>query len=377
MVRMRRQSATVRAAVGLGACACMWLLSAVCLAEVVVLRDGRRIAGKCRLSGREVSVARGLTTLYVPRASIERVELHPAEQAEFEKMRRQLERAGALGRYKLARWLDDHLQYERADVYYAEAIELDPNHSRARRALGYRRAGRGWVSDPAKQLARAARGFGTSAAEACVKLGKTYAENKQDRSAELAFRRALAADPYHQEALKLIQPFLAGYKPKNSYRTPLMGKTIAITHHDHKQVAYMYHAMDLAKVDAAGALHSGDPAKLESYHTWDVPVHAAAAGKVISVEQRFVDVPIGRPGDFLQANSVCIEHPGGEYTLYAHLRQASVVVRKGRHVKAGELLGKVGNSGTSSSPHLHFCLYDGDGISLPVTFVEEKPDAGK
>jgi len=45
-------------------------------------------------------------------------------------------------------------------------------------------------------------------------------------------------------------------------------------------------------------------------------------------------------------------------------------VKKGQHVKVGELLGTVGNSGSSWTPHLHFCLYDGDGISLPVTFVD-------
>ena len=44
-----------------------------------------------------------------------------------------------------------------------------------------------------------------------------------------------------------------------------------------------------------------------------------------------------------------------------------------QQVKAGQTLGKIGNSGSSSSPHLHFCLYDIDGISLPITFADEKP----
>ena len=359
-----------------GAFAWVMLACRLCRAPVLFLRDGRKMAGVCRLSGSKVAVSRALTTTYVPRASIERVELHPKEEREFQRLRRKQAFSGAEGQYELAKWLDDHLQFAAAEECYRKAIELQTNHVRARRALGYRREGRKWVPDPSKQLERATKGFGTSAAAACVKLGKIYAE-KENRAAEKAFRRALVADPHHAEALKLIQPYLVGYRPKNPYRKPLDGRTVAVSGHNHRTVAYMYHAIDLAKVDDAGKVCSGDVRKLESYHTYDAPVHAAAPGVVFFVEDRFADVPIGRPGDFLQANRVCIRHPGGEFTLYAHLKKGSVVVRKGEHVKAGRLLGKVGNSGSSGSPHLHFCLYDGDGISLPVTFVEEKPDAGK
>jgi murein DD-endopeptidase MepM/ murein hydrolase activator NlpD len=132
----------------------------------------------------------------------------------------------------------------------------------------------------------------------------------------------------------------------------------------------MYNAIDFAKVDEQGRINSGDGMKLEEYYTFDAPVYASASGEVITAEGRYPDIPIGKMGEFLQANSVCIQHAGGEYTLYAHLKQGSVLVKKGQHVKAGELLGKIGNSGSSSSPHLHFCFYDGDGISLPFKFTD-------
>jgi murein DD-endopeptidase MepM/ murein hydrolase activator NlpD len=106
-------------------------------------------------------------------------------------------------------------------------------------------------------------------------------------------------------------------------------------------------------------------------------VVAAAAGEVFSVTDRYPDMPVGQVGSFLEANTVCIRHPGGEYTIYAHLKRGSVVVKKGQTVQAGTLLGKVGNSGSSTSPHLHFCVYDNDGISLPVTFTGDKPPAEK
>ena len=139
----------------------------------------------------------------------------------------------------------------------------------------------------------------------------------------------------------------------------------------------MYNAVDLVLLDADGKMMSGDARKLESYHIFGAPVHAAAAGEVFSVIGNHRDMPVGRPGDFLKANSVAIKHAGGEYTLYAHLKQGSIVVRKGQRVKAGQLLGKIGNSGSTMTPHLHFCIYDGDAISLPFTFADPKPPADK
>jgi len=343
--------------------------------EVVILRDGRGMAGDCHVSGKNIAISGGSTTRYIPRAMVDRVELVKREQEEFEELREKLQRAGAEGQYRLGKWLDDHLQFAQADEYYRKAIELDTNHKSARRVLGYRRAGRDWVAVPSQQLARASMGFGRTAADACVTLGKGYAEKENAKAAENAFRKALVAYPYHTEALQLIQPYLADYKPRHAYRTPLVGRTVVVSGHNHKLAAYMYHAVDLALVGDEGRLSVGDPSDLESYRSFGAPVYAAAAGEVIDAKNDFPDTPIGRLGLFLKANSVCIRHAGGEFTLYAHLKQHSVVVRKGQHVKAGQLLGKVGNSGSSWRPHLHFCLYDTDGISLPVTFTEPEPAA--
>lgn len=46
------------------------------------------------------------------------------------------------------------------------------------------------------------------------------------------------------------------------------------------------------------------------------------------------------------------------YTAYAHLALGSVTVDVGQHVKRGDVVGRVGSSGNSTAPHLHFQLMD-------------------
>lgn len=53
-------------------------------------------------------------------------------------------------------------------------------------------------------------------------------------------------------------------------------------------------------------------------------------------------------------NVVKIKHPGGYESLYAH--QSRIRVKRGQHVKKGQIIGYVGSTGRSTGPHLHFGL---------------------
>lgn len=71
------------------------------------------------------------------------------------------------------------------------------------------------------------------------------------------------------------------------------------------------------------------------------PIRAAGDGVVVSAE------PFGGYG-----NATIIDHGGGVASLYAH--QSSMGVSAGQRVTAGQVIGRVGCTGTCTGPHLHF-----------------------
>jgi murein DD-endopeptidase MepM/ murein hydrolase activator NlpD len=55
---------------------------------------------------------------------------------------------------------------------------------------------------------------------------------------------------------------------------------------------------------------------------------------------------------------VVIEIAPGAFAAYAHIQTGSVAVKTGDRVKAGDVVGKLGNSGNTTAPHLHFAILD-------------------
>ena len=62
------------------------------------------------------------------------------------------------------------------------------------------------------------------------------------------------------------------------------------------------------------------------------------------------------------------------YAAFAHLQMGSIPVRVGQRVKKGDILGKVGHSGNSTAPHLHFQLMDSSDLvsakGIPCAFQQ-------
>ena len=68
-------------------------------------------------------------------------------------------------------------------------------------------------------------------------------------------------------------------------------------------------------------------------------------------------------------NMVVINHGGGYKTRYAHMLNGSITVRNGDYVEGGKAIGKVGSTGNSTGPHLHFeVIYNGE-TQNPVNYI--------
>lgn len=91
-----------------------------------------------------------------------------------------------------------------------------------------------------------------------------------------------------------------------------------------------------------GHLHDG----LDFLAPTGTPVRAADAGEVVLVQAP------GRSGGY--GNFVCLQHRPHLASCYAHLSAVKARVRKGARVRRGEVIGRVGSTGSSTAPHLHF-----------------------
>jgi Peptidase family M23 len=141
------------------------------------------------------------------------------------------------------------------------------------------------------------------------------------------------------------------------------------------------YAIDWVRIDDGGFWWRGDPAQNESYLVFGDAVYSATAGVVVSTRD---DLPENTPphplpdldvGNAL-GNHVIVDLGDGRFATYAHLQPGSVQVSVGERVHRGQHLGRVGNTGSSSAPHLHFHVTDsaaGNGIrSNGVPYVFER-----
>jgi hypothetical protein len=127
-------------------------------------------------------------------------------------------------------------------------------------------------------------------------------------------------------------------------------------------------AIDYVKLGADGRLVAGDGSRNEDWVCYGSDLLAVADGTIVDVRD---GLPDNQPGG--RAIPMTMENLGGNYVVldiggrhdrfafYAHAIPGSLTVKVGDHVTSGQLLGKLGNSGNSGAPHLHFHVCDGSG----------------
>jgi hypothetical protein len=138
-------------------------------------------------------------------------------------------------------------------------------------------------------------------------------------------------------------------------------------------------AIDWVKVGPNGDSHHDETSRNENFWGYGEPVLAVADGEVTEV----VDgIPENTPRvlpkevtlDNIAGNHVIVQIAPGQFATVGHLKNGSIKVRLHQHVRRGEVLGLLGNTGNSTAPHMHFQLTDRSSVlqaqGIPFVFAQ-------
>lgn len=147
------------------------------------------------------------------------------------------------------------------------------------------------------------------------------------------------------------------------------GGGIALLNH-HAGHAGQRYAADISAIDEAGLRAPGIlPDELTRYAIYGATVVSPCDGRVVEMRENLPDlVPPRTDRDNPAGNHVIIDC--GEVNVeLAHLQRDSIDVAPGDRLAIGDRIGKVGNSGNITEPHLHIHAFDpesGEGIPMSV-----------
>lgn len=169
----------------------------------------------------------------------------------------------------------------------------------------------------------------------------SYSQTNENRTKEQILQRYVVKFVEKTESFNDIVSLCKIYHPILNYipcQSPLMSE-ISITSN--------FGERRHPTVSNTTQFHSGIDLKAE----YGTPLFAPANGRVKRVLLN----------DVKSGNAIIISHVGGYETIYAHLSEISVAA--GDHVKKLQYIGKTGNSGNSTGPHLHYGIKK-DGKSI-------------
>lgn len=150
----------------------------------------------------------------------------------------------------------------------------------------------------------------------------------------------------------------------------------------HMRVPEQRYALDIIMVPGSlGSMLQAQGLLPGNYHAWGQVVLAPIEGVIVAVVDGLEDNTVGtRDKNNPAGNHVIIETPERIHILMSHLKQGSIVVKEEQEVTKGDVLGRVGNSGNSSEPHLHIQAMKQDQdwawVGIPMYFDGRTPRRG-
>ncbi|MGV1014964.1 MAG: M23 family metallopeptidase, partial [Methyloceanibacter sp.] len=123
-------------------------------------------------------------------------------------------------------------------------------------------------------------------------------------------------------------------------------------------------AIDFVQLNDKDMLYDGDMKELKDYAFFGDEILSVAPGTVVAAVDGLPEqVPGKLPDDatlqMAGGNHVVVDIGEGRFAFYAHMQPGSLRVKAGDKVETGQVLGLLGNSGNTDTPHLHFHVMDG------------------
>lgn len=141
----------------------------------------------------------------------------------------------------------------------------------------------------------------------------------------------------------------------------------------HQDYEAQQHALDIVALNSFGVRAKGlYPKNLEKYEIYGHSIVSPCQGIVVEASDGLPDLqPPESDPDNATGNFVALTCDMVEDTIVylAHMQEGSVAVEEGMTVEAGQLLGRVGNTGNTSEPHLHIHA-EKEGVDVPLLFQD-------
>ena len=189
---------------------------------------------------------------------------------------------------------------------------------------------------------------------------------------------SIAAKDGHIIVQTLKGPVVVVGKPAPVLRSPLQGSGWVafngLSSGDHRRTLLpvdgkvrisQRFAIDWMLLGPDGRLFHGESNSNANFYSYGAKVFAVGDGRISSLKDGLPDnagnnEQSGRTItlDNVTGNYLILDLGNGYFAFYAHLQPGSLQVKTGDKVKAGQVLGLLGNSGNSDAPHLHFHLMD-------------------
>ena len=192
--------------------------------------------------------------------------------------------------------------------------------------------------------------------------------------------------------LEMYEPIIVQFPLRGEWLSPNTPGTKVPSHgtnqlgtryaYDFIQVDWNRMGTPAYRVGVMQYLFSG--VKLSDYYCWGQEVYSPCDGIVVAAEDGYAENEktnlladmsnayknahyFDPEKDDIQSvagNYVIIKYSENVYAALCHLQTGSVQVSVGQMIKKGEVIGRVGHSGNSFAPHLHFQLMDSSDITV-------------